>query len=112
MSAGSQTACPGAETCPPLMRLRPAARRSRGREAAVLTKCRPLAAGSCYYRAEIGKDVDMIFKFSVGQAVEFTPRGGKLGLFTIVRHMPEELQSADPQYRVQSEQGIVWSAAE
>jgi hypothetical protein len=54
----------------------------------------------------------MNFKFPVGQAVEFTPRGGKLGLFTVLRHMPEELQAADPKYRIQSEQGMVWSAAE
>jgi hypothetical protein len=54
----------------------------------------------------------MNFKFPVGQAVEFTPRGGKLGLFTVVRHMPEEWQAADRKYRIQSEKGTVWSAAE
>jgi hypothetical protein len=54
----------------------------------------------------------MNFKFAVGQAVEFTPRGGKLGLYTVVRHMPEEHQALDRIYRIQSQQGMEWSAFE
>ena len=54
----------------------------------------------------------MNFKFPVGQAVEFTPRGGKVGLFTVVRQMPEEYQALDRKYRIQSQQGTEWSAFE
>ena len=54
----------------------------------------------------------MNFKFLVGQTVEFTPRGGKVGLFTVVRQMPEEYQALDRKYRIQGEQGTQWSAFE
>src|SRR5690242_7094565 len=54
----------------------------------------------------------MNFKFLVGQTVEFTPRGGKVGLFTVVRQMPEEYQALDRKYRIQGEQGTEWSAFE
>ena len=54
----------------------------------------------------------MNFKFPVGQAVEFTPRGGKVGLFTVVRQMPEEYQALDRKYRIQSHHGTEWSAFE
>jgi len=54
----------------------------------------------------------MDFKFLVGQTVEFTPRGGKVGLFTVVRQMPEEYQALDRKYRIQGQQGIEWSAFE
>jgi hypothetical protein len=55
----------------------------------------------------------MNFKFPVGQVVEFTPRGGQVGLFTIVRQMPEEYQALDRKYRIQSQQhGTEWSAFE
>jgi hypothetical protein len=54
----------------------------------------------------------MHFKFPVGQAVEFTPRGGKVGLFTVVRQMPEEYQALDRKYRIQSPEGTQWSAFE
>lgn len=54
----------------------------------------------------------MNFKFLVGQTVEFTPRGGKAGLFTVVRQMPEEYQALDRKYRIQSQHGTEWSAFE
>jgi hypothetical protein len=54
----------------------------------------------------------MNFKFLVGQTVEFTPRGGKVGLFTVVRQMPEEYQALDRKYRIQGQQGTEWSAFE
>jgi len=54
----------------------------------------------------------MNFKFLVGQTVEFTPRGGKVGLFTVVRQMPEEDQALERKYRIQGEQGTEWSAFE
>ena len=45
----------------------------------------------------------MDFKFSVGQAVEYTPRGGAAGLFTVVRQMPEESQAIDLKYRIKNQ---------
>jgi hypothetical protein len=46
----------------------------------------------------------MPFKFSVGQAVEYTPIGEKkAGLYKIVRQMPEEEQAADLRYRIKSD---------
>ena len=45
----------------------------------------------------------MNFKFSIGQAVEYTPRGGSIGLFTVVRHMPEEFQAFDRRYRIKNQ---------
>lgn len=54
----------------------------------------------------------MAFKFPVGQAVEYTPRGGKVGLFTVVQHMPEEFQAVDRKYRIQNQEGVVWSTFE
>jgi len=54
----------------------------------------------------------MNFKFPVGQVVEFTPRGGKAGLFKVTRHMPEEHQALDLKYRIQNAQGAEWSAFE
>ena len=45
----------------------------------------------------------MPFKFSVGQAVEYTPIGGKkAGLYKVTRRMPVE-QAADLKYRIKSE---------
>ena len=32
----------------------------------------------------------MAFKFSLAQAVEYKPLGRTAGLFTVIRHMPEE----------------------
>jgi hypothetical protein len=46
----------------------------------------------------------MSFKFSVGQAVEYTPIGEKTpGLYTISRQMPAEEQATDLKYRIKSE---------
>jgi hypothetical protein len=46
----------------------------------------------------------MSFKFLVGQAVEYTPIGGKKpGLYKIVRQMPAEEQAIDLRYRIKSE---------
>jgi hypothetical protein len=46
----------------------------------------------------------MSFKFSVGQAVEYTPIGEKkAGLYKITRQMPKEEQAADLKYRIKSE---------
>ena len=45
----------------------------------------------------------MDFKFSVGQAVEYTPRGGTVALFTVVRQMPEEAQAIDLKYRIKNQ---------
>jgi hypothetical protein len=44
------------------------------------------------------------FKFSVGQAVEYTPIGAKkAGLYKITRQMPLEEQALDMKYRIKSE---------
>jgi len=46
----------------------------------------------------------MPFKFSVGQAVEYTPIGEKKsGLYKITRRMPKEEQAVDLKYRIKSE---------
>jgi hypothetical protein len=46
----------------------------------------------------------MPFKFSVGQAVEYTPIGEKkAGLYRITRQMPKEEQAVDLRYRIKSE---------
>jgi hypothetical protein len=46
----------------------------------------------------------MSFKFSVGQAVEYTPMGGKAaGLYKIIRQMPTEEHAIDLRYRIKSE---------
>ena len=46
----------------------------------------------------------MPFKFSVGQAVEYTPVGAKqAGLYKITRQMPLEEQALDMKYRIKSE---------
>jgi len=46
----------------------------------------------------------MPFKFSVGQAVEYTPIGGKrAGLYKVTRQMPKEEQAIDLRYRIKSE---------
>lgn len=46
----------------------------------------------------------MSHKYAVGDAVEYTPRGLKAGLFTVVRQMPEEHQAYDWRYRVKNAQ--------
>jgi hypothetical protein len=44
------------------------------------------------------------FKFSVGQAVEYTPFGAKqAGLYKVTRQMPFEEQALDMKYRIKSE---------
>ena len=46
----------------------------------------------------------MSFKFSVGQAVEYTPAGQKrAGLYKVVRQMPQEEQAIDLKYCIKSE---------
>ena len=45
----------------------------------------------------------MSYRFVVGQAVEFQPMGEKVGLFTVVRQMPQEHQAIDRKYRIKSE---------
>ena len=45
----------------------------------------------------------MAYKFMVGQSVEYTPVGGKLGLFQVVRCMPIEPQQDTLRYRIRSE---------
>ena len=46
----------------------------------------------------------MPFKFSVGQAVEYTPVGEKkAGLYRVTRQMPREEQAIDLRYRIKSE---------
>ena len=45
----------------------------------------------------------MRFKFTVGQPVEYKPIGGNVGLFTVVRQMPEEFRAVDRKYRIKSE---------
>jgi hypothetical protein len=46
----------------------------------------------------------MSFKFVVGQAVEYKPVGAKVGLFKVMRQMPEEHRAIDRRYRIKSEQ--------
>src|SRR6266851_2469753 len=58
---------------------------------------------SCY-ECPTTKGAVMSFRFSVGQAVEYTPIGEKkAGLYKIVRQMPKEEQAADLKYRIKSE---------
>jgi hypothetical protein len=45
----------------------------------------------------------MAFKYIVGQVVEYKPVGGNIGLFKVVRQMPEEFQAIDRKYRIKSE---------
>jgi hypothetical protein len=46
----------------------------------------------------------MSFKFSVGQAVEYTPIGEKkAGLYKVTRQMPREEQAVDLRYRIKSD---------
>jgi hypothetical protein len=46
----------------------------------------------------------MSFKFVVGQAVEYKPVGAKVGLFKVMRQMPEEFRAIDRRYLIKSEQ--------
>ena len=44
----------------------------------------------------------MAFKYSIGQAVEYTPAQQQPGLFKVVRHLPEEDGASDRKYRIKS----------
>ena len=44
----------------------------------------------------------MAFKYSIGEAVEYTPKGKSAGLFEVIRHMPEEDGASDRKYRIKS----------
>ena len=44
----------------------------------------------------------MAFKYSIGQAVEYTPQRQSAGLFEVIRHMPEEDGASDRKYRIKS----------
>ena len=44
----------------------------------------------------------MAYKFSAGQSVEFQIATGTVGLFEVVRQMPEEDRFADRYYRIMS----------
>jgi len=46
----------------------------------------------------------MRFKFTAGQAVEYKPNGGNVGLFTVIRQMPEEFRAVDRKYQIKSQQ--------
>ena len=45
----------------------------------------------------------MKFKYEVGQAVEYKPVGRGVGLFNVVRQMPDEHTAVDRKYRIKSE---------
>ena len=44
----------------------------------------------------------MAFKFRIGQSVEYRPAQGVPGLFTVVRHLPEEDSAEQRKYRIKS----------
>jgi hypothetical protein len=44
----------------------------------------------------------MAFKYSIGQAVEYTPMKQSAGLFEVIRHMPEEDGAGARKYRIKS----------
>jgi hypothetical protein len=44
----------------------------------------------------------MDYKFAVGQTVEYKPIGGSVGLFTVVRQMPQEDGAIDRKYRIKN----------
>ena len=46
----------------------------------------------------------MAFKFKAGDLVKYKPVGLALGLFKVIRRMPEEFQAADWKYRIKSDQ--------
>ena len=45
----------------------------------------------------------MAHKFAIGEIVEFKPTGMNVGLFKVVRRMPEEFQAPDWRYRIKSD---------
>ena len=46
----------------------------------------------------------MSHKFAVGQPVEYKPIGAKVGVFKVVKQMPEEFRAVDLKYRIKSSQ--------
>ena len=46
----------------------------------------------------------MAHRFRVGDLVSFKAVGRKVGLYKVVRHMPEEFRAADWRYRIKSDQ--------
>ena len=46
----------------------------------------------------------MAHKFKVGQMVEYKPIGAKVGLYKVLRHLPEEFPATDWMYRIKSDQ--------
>jgi hypothetical protein len=47
----------------------------------------------------------MAHRFQVGKFVDFKPIGSKaVGLFKIIKHLPEEFRAADWRYRIKSDQ--------
>jgi hypothetical protein len=44
----------------------------------------------------------MGFAYQVGDSVAYKPVGAKLGLFTVMRWMPEEFQAVDRRYLIRS----------
>ena len=45
----------------------------------------------------------MAHRFRVGDLVSFKAVGRKVGLYKVVRHMPEEFRAADWKYRIKSD---------
>jgi hypothetical protein len=56
----------------------------------------------------------MVFKFDMGQSVEYKSVGGKIGLFQVTRQMPEEFLAFDRKYRIkglgEGTSGACWNA--
>lgn len=45
----------------------------------------------------------MEFRYQVGQSVEYKPVGRGIGLFSVIRQMPDEHTAVDRRYRIKSE---------
>jgi hypothetical protein len=57
--------------------------------------------------------MEMAFKFSVGQAVEYKPLGNPAGLFKVIQRMPKEDNTTDQKYRIKSlQEGFERTVAE
>ena len=46
----------------------------------------------------------MAHRFKVGQLVEYKPIGAKVGLYKVLRYLPEEFAATDWMYRIKSDQ--------
>jgi hypothetical protein len=46
----------------------------------------------------------MAHRFKVGQLVEYKPIGANVGLYKVLRHLPEEFPATDRMYRIKSDQ--------